>query len=116
MGGFLVAAAGFAAAASARSGLAAVLCLAVAGACQDMTLPVAWATVVDVGGRFGGTTSAAMNMASSLSAMLSPVSAAWMAARFGSFSVMLAVAAGVYLIGAVLWLWVDPTAKALDTD
>ncbi|HYM13574.1 MAG TPA: MFS transporter, partial [Bryobacterales bacterium] len=115
IGGFAVAAIGFAAAASVHSGLIAVLCLALAGGSNDMTIPVAWATVVDVGGRFGGTTSAFMNMASSLSAMLSPVSAVWLAARFGSFSAMLAVAAGVYVIGALLWLGVDPTATALDT-
>jgi MFS transporter, ACS family, glucarate transporter len=113
--GFTVAAIGFAGAASAHSGLAAVLLLALAGGCNDMTVPVAWATVVDVGGRFGGTTSAFMNAASSLSAMLSPVSAVWLANRFGSFSVMLGVAAGVYLVGALLWLGVDPSAKALDT-
>ncbi|MCP5117200.1 MAG: ACS family MFS transporter, partial [bacterium] len=76
-------------------------------------LPVAWATVVDVGGRYGGATSGFMNMASSVSAMLSAVSAAWLANAFGSFHTMLAAAAITYLVGALLWMRIDPT-KAVD--
>ena len=79
-----------------------------AEAAYDVTLPVSWATVVDLGGRFGGTTGAFMNMASSVSAMISSVSAAWLAATFGSFSAMLGTAAAVYFIGGMLWLFIDP--------
>src|SRR5207248_4601779 len=53
--GFLLAAAGFALAGSARDGLTAVLCLTFAESAYDVTLPVSWATVTDLGGRFGGT-------------------------------------------------------------
>ncbi len=109
--GFILAAAGFGLASKVRSPLAAVLLLALADGSHDLALPVAWATVTDVGGRFGGTTSAFMNMASSLSAMVSSISAAWLATRFGSFDAMLAVASGVYLIGAILWLRIDPTQR-----
>jgi ACS family glucarate transporter-like MFS transporter len=109
MAGFFLAAAGFGLAAAAHTGLAAALCLAAAEGAQDFSLPVSWATVVDVGGRFGGTTSAFMNMASSLSAMISSVSAAWLAVKFGSFTSMLAVAAMIYFAGGLLWLRIDPT-------
>ena len=109
-----LAAAGFALAGAAREGLTAALCLAFAEGAYDLTLPVSWATVVDIGGRFGGTTGAFMNMASSISAMISSLSAAWLDARFGSFSAMLAIAAGVYLLGALLWLLVDPTRPISD--
>ena len=109
MGGFALAAIGFGAAAASESPLAAVLCLAFASGAHDVTLPVSWATVTEVGGPFGGTTSAFMNMASSISAMLSATSAAWLAATFGTFHVMLAAAAGAYLLGAVIWLRIDPT-------
>ncbi|MBI3694606.1 MAG: MFS transporter, partial [Acidobacteria bacterium] len=108
MGGFWLAATGFGVAVTARSPLAAVLWLAFASGAHDLTLSVGWATAVEVGGRFGGTTSAVMNMASSLSAMLSAVSAAWLAQRFGSFNVMIGVAAGVYFIGGLLWTRISP--------
>jgi MFS family permease len=111
MSGFVLAAVGFALAGSARSGLEAVLCLALAEGVYDLTLPVSWATVVDVGGRFGGTTGAFMNMASSMSAMISSVSAAWLAATFGSYSAPLATAAATYFIGGMLWLAIDPSKR-----
>ncbi len=107
--GFVLAAAGFALAGTAHTGLHAVLWLAFAEGCYDLTLPVSWATVVDIGGQFGGTTGAFMNMASSVSAMISSVSAAWLAAAFGSFSAMLVTAAAVYFVGGMLWLLIDPT-------
>jgi MFS family permease len=110
--GFVLAAVGFALAGTARDGFTAVLWLAFAEAAYDLTLPVSWATVVDIGGAFGGTTGAFMNMASSISAMISSVSAAWLAATFGSFNAMLATAAAVYFIGGMLWLFIDP-AKPL---
>ena len=77
-------------------------------AAYDITLPVSWATVADIGGRFGGTTGAFMNMASSISAMISSVSAAWLASTFGSYSVMLVTAAAVYFVGGAFWLFIDP--------
>jgi ACS family glucarate transporter-like MFS transporter len=107
--GFALAGTGFGLASMSRDALPAVLFLAFAVGVHDITLPVSWATVVDVGGRFGGTTSGFMNMASSLSAMVSSVSAAWFLTTFGSFHIMLIVAAVVYVIGGILWLWIDPT-------
>jgi drug/metabolite transporter superfamily protein YnfA len=52
-----------------------------------------------------------MNTASSLSAMISPISAAWLQTQFGTFNAMFAAATGVYLAGAVLWFWIDPEAR-----
>ncbi len=114
MGGFILAAAGFGLASIARDPLAAVLLLACAEGASDLTLSVTWATVVDVGGRFGGTTGAFVNMASSFSAMISSVAAPWLAETFGSFNAMLATAAAVYLTGATLWLAIDPTRAVSD--
>ncbi len=113
MSAFALAAAGFGLAAMAPGPLSAVLCLAFAQGAHDLALPVAWATVVDVGGRYGGATSGFMNMASSVSAMFSAYSAAWLADTFGTFHTMLAAAAVTYLVGALLWMRIDPT-KAVD--
>jgi len=114
--GFTLAALGFGFAAASHSPLAAVLCMACASVGNDMTLPVTWATVTDVGREFGGTTSAFMNMASSVSAMISATSAAWLAATFGTFDIMLAAAAGAYFLGALLWLYIDPTRRLTPAD
>lgn len=106
--GFLLASAGFAGATVANEPLAAVLWLAFAQGAQDLTLPVAWATCVDVGRHSGGTATGFMNTASSISAMLSPISAAWLQQTFGSFNAMFATAVGVYFLGAVMWFLIDP--------
>ena len=111
IGGFALAAIGFALAATMDDALSAVLWMAFAQGAQDLTLPVAWAVCVDIGHRYGGTTTGFMNTASSASAMISPVTAAWLAARFGSFESMFWAAAVVYLIGALLWFVIDPERR-----
>lgn len=111
IGGFGLAAIGFALAAMADNALPAVLWMAFAQGAQDLTLPVAWAVCVDVGHRYGGTATGFMNTASSASAMISPVTAAWLAVRFGSFASMFWAATIVYLVGALLWFVIDPERR-----
>ena len=79
-----------------------------------MTLPVLWATTTDAGGRFGGTAAGFVNFASSLSGMLAPLSAALLERMFGSFHAVFFAAAAMYLLGAALWLIIDPR-KSLST-
>lgn len=114
LGGFILAAAGFSAAAAAGDPLAAILWLALAQGAQDLTLPVAWAVCSDIGGSLGGTAAGFMNTASSISAMISPVSAAWFLGTFGSFRAMFASAAVVYAVGGLLWLLIDPADRLDD--
>jgi ACS family glucarate transporter-like MFS transporter len=106
--GFLLGAIGYVAAIYGHSAEAAIVFLSLASGAHDMTLPVLWATTTDAGGRFGGTASGFVNLASSLSGMLAPLSAALLERMFGSFHAAFFVAAGMYLMGAVLWLIIDP--------
>jgi ACS family glucarate transporter-like MFS transporter len=109
LGGYLMTAVGFAAAAAMQTPFAAILCLMLAEFGMDLAVPVAWAACLEVGENFGGTTTAFMNTASSISAFISPLAAAWMFGRFGSFAAMLISAGAVYLIASLLWLKVDAT-------
>jgi MFS transporter, ACS family, glucarate transporter len=111
--GFLLGAAGYIAAVSARSPEVAVACLALASGAHDLTLPVVWATCSDLGGRFGGTAGGWLNLASSLSGMLAPVASAGLAQWFGSFNAVFWVTTSLYLAGAVLWLFIDPRKPAI---
>jgi hypothetical protein len=52
-----------------------------------------------------------MNTASTISAFISPLAAAWMFTRYGSFEAMLMSAGAVYLVASLLWLKVDPTTS-----
>lgn len=105
--GFVLAAVGFGGAATSGDAVSAVLWLSFAQGAQDLSLPAAWATCVDVGRRYGGSTTGFMNTASSISAMISPVSAVWFQQTFGSFNAMFAAAGIVYLVGGLLWFWID---------
>ena len=111
IGGFALAALGFALAATAGDAFSAVMWMAFAQGAQDLTLPVAWAVCVDVGHRYGGTATGFMNTASSASAVISPISAAWLATRFGSFESMFWASTVVYLVGALLWFVIDPERR-----
>jgi MFS transporter, ACS family, glucarate transporter len=113
MGGFLLTAIGFGAASVAHGPLAAVLCLMFAAGSMDLAVPVAWAACLEAGGRYGGTATGFMNTASSISAFISPLAAAWLFERFGSFSAMFWSAAIVYLLAGLLWFRIDAT-QSLD--
>jgi MFS family permease len=111
LGGFLLAGAGFGAASLAGSAATSVLCLSIGSGAMDLAVPVAWAACLEVGGRFGGTTTGFMNSASSLSALLSPIAAAWLFDCFGSFHAMFLSAMAVYWITGLLWLKIDPARQ-----
>jgi MFS family permease len=106
--GFLLGAIGYVAAIYVNSAEMAIAFLALASGAHDLTLPVLWATTTDAGGRFGGTASGFVNFASSLSGVLAPLSAALLDRMFGSFHAVFYVAAAMYLLGAALWLIIDP--------
>jgi MFS family permease len=114
VGGFLLSAVAFIMAVYANSAELAIVCLLLAAGLHDLTLPVAWATCVDVGGQFGGTASGYMNLASSISGTLAPLAAAWLAEVTGTFSTVFWVAASVYIVGGILWLVIDPRRPAIE--
>jgi MFS transporter, ACS family, glucarate transporter len=108
-----MAGAGFAAAAFMQGPFGAILCLMLADFGMDLAVPVAWAGCLEAGGNFGGTATAFMNTGSTISAFISPLAAAWMYSRFGSFRSMLMSAGAVYLVASLLWLKIAPT-QSLD--
>jgi ACS family glucarate transporter-like MFS transporter len=107
-GGFLLGALGYGTAVSVSSPLAAVACLVLASGAHDLTLPVLWATCTDAGGKFGGTSSGFVNFASCISGVTAPLVSAQLAHVFGSFNAAFYVAAGLYVVGAMVWLLIDP--------
>jgi MFS family permease len=111
LGGYLLAGAGFTTAGLMQNPFAAIVCLMLAETGMDLAVPVAWTACLEVGGSFGGTTTAFMNTASCISAFISPLAAAWVFTRFKSFDAMLISAGVVYLIAALLWLKVDATCS-----
>jgi ACS family glucarate transporter-like MFS transporter len=86
----------------------AVAAIALVSFCNDLTLPGAWTTCMDVGGRFVGTLGGTMNMMGNLGGFLSPIVIGYIVEQTNNWPLTFYVTAAVYLVGAVFWLILDP--------
>jgi MFS family permease len=86
----------------------AMLILGMAGLFNDFVMPAAWAGTMDVGGRYAGTVSGAMNMMGSVAGALSPLVVGYLLAwTKQDWTLTFYVSASIYSIGAVCWLFLD---------
>lgn len=92
--------------------IAAALLIAVSGAADSFQLGSCWGTCQDVGGPNAGLVAGCMNTAGQVGAFLSPL----VLPMFPDPVVPLCIAGGLYLFGAVCWLFVDPTRPILLDD
>ncbi len=88
--------------------------IALGGASSNFLLGAAWGTCLDIGGRRAGALSGAMNTSGQVGAILSPILIAFVAQRFLNPNASLYLTGGLFLMGAICWLWVDPTKPVSD--
>lgn len=100
------------AATSAHPLLAAWL-VAIALAASMFTLGAAWSTCIDIGGKHTGVVGAAMNTSGQIGGILSPLLVVWLQKRYGWDAPLLCIG-GLFLVGAVAWLFVDPEKRVFD--
>jgi MFS family permease len=91
------------------SPVAAAVLIALGGASSNFLLGAAWGTCVDIGGRRSGAVSAAMNTSGQVGAILSPILVATVVRNFSNWSAPIYLTGVLFLLGALCWLWVDPT-------
>jgi MFS family permease len=85
------------------------LLIAIAGASDSFLLGAAWGTCLDIAGPHAGLVTGAMNTAGQIGAVLSPIIvASFLAEGAEDWATPLYIAGGVYLAGALCWLFVDP--------
>ena len=87
-----------------------LLALGFASLAGDLSMPCSWGACMDVGGKFSGTFAGSMNMMGNLGGAVGPVVAGYMTYKMG-----FVVFAGVYFLGALAWLFIDPVTP-LDRD
>jgi MFS transporter, ACS family, glucarate transporter len=75
--------------------------------CNDLVLPCAWGSCMDVGGRFAGTFSGSMNVMEHLGGFLTPIATGYNLDRTSSWNLTFYISSVVYLAGAVCWLLLD---------
>ena len=87
----------------------AMLMLGMSSFCNDLVMPPAWAASMDLGGRYAGTLSGSMNMVGNLIGGSSPLIVGYLLDWTGNnWTLTFNISAGIYLLGAVCWLFLDP--------
>jgi sugar phosphate permease len=78
----------------------------------DITVPISWNSCVEIGKRYTATVAAAMNMFANFSGFAAPWIAGIVLQRNGNdWNAVLYIMAGFAALGAVLWLFIDPTGQ-----
>jgi sugar phosphate permease len=86
----------------------AMFVLGMAGFFNDLVMPAAWAGTMDVGGRYAGTVSGAMNTMGSVAGAFSVTVVGYLLAWTGdNWTLTFLISASIYMVGAVCWLFLD---------
>lgn len=80
----------------------------------DLMLPSAWAICVDIGGRYTGTVTGAMNSAGQFGGFLCTVLFGYIVSMSGSYHLPLIVIAAMLALSAVLFSRIDPSRPLLE--
>lgn len=94
--------------------LGAVLAISMASFFGDMTMGSCWAVCLDVGHELAGTVSGCMNTWGNLGGFISPIVTGFLVQQFGNWNLPILVSGGIFLLGALLWLRIDPTRSVLE--
>jgi MFS family permease len=72
---------------------------------NDLVMPPAWGSCMDVGGKFAGTVAGSMNMMGNLAGFCAPVLGGFLLPNWNALLYTMAV---VYLLGTFCWPFIDP--------
>ncbi len=96
----------------------AMLALGCASFANDLAMAPDWAACMDVGGRLAGSLSGSMNMMGNLGGAVGPVVVGYILASskvapdaaptMAGWTMAFLVAAAIYVVGAIAWLFIDP--------
>ena len=89
-----------------------VLFIALAAFWNDLTMGSAWASCIDIGGRYSGVVAGCMNTVGNLGGAVAGFATGWILQGFGQergWTINLISFAGVYVLAALLWLRFDAT-------
>jgi MFS family permease len=86
----------------------AMFVLGMAGFFNDFVMPAAWAGTMDVGGRYSGTVSGAMNTLGSVAGASNALVVGYLLLwTSNNWTLTFYISAAIYLMGAVCWLFLD---------
>ncbi|MGI8783346.1 MAG: MFS transporter [Acidobacteriota bacterium] len=98
-----------------ESAILAMVVMGLASFSNDLVMPGAWGACMDVGGKYAGTLSGSMNMMGNFAGGVAPIVVGYLLqSSQGNWAVTFYLAAAIYFLGAVCWLFIDPVTS-LDT-
>ncbi len=96
--------------------LMAMVFMGMASFCNDLVMPGAWGTCMDVGGRYAGTLSGSMNMMGNMAGFVAPALGGYILKTTNDdWNLFLYIMAGVYMLGVLCWPFIDPVTP-IDQD
>jgi len=99
----------------AQDWLAALILLSLALGGITFQQPIMFAACLDIGGEYAGAVVGAMNTAANVGSLVSSVMFGYLVDRYGSYNAPFIPMTGLLIVGAWLWVKVDP-AKPLVSD
>ena len=82
----------------------------------DLMLPSAWALCIDLGKKYAGAVSGAMNTAGNLGGFVCATLFGYLVQATGNYNLPLFLIAGMLVISAALFLFIDPTRQIIPED
>lgn len=87
------------------------LALAAVGACEGPC----WATAIDMGGAYGGTSAGIFNTGGNVGGKIAPVVTPWVAVSLGlGWPAAICIGSIICIAGGCLWLWIDPRERVAE--
>ena len=78
---------------------------------MDCMLPVSWSICLDVGRKYAGAVTGAMNMAGQAGSFISSVAFGYLVTYFGSYNPPLIIFAVMLAVSAAIFTRIDPTEQ-----
>jgi fucose permease len=92
-----------------RDPLWAMVAMGFASFSNDLVMPGAWGACMDVGGRYAGTLSGAMNCMGNIGGAISPMVIGFILSQtHNNWGLTFYVSAAVYFVGIFFWMFLDP--------
>jgi MFS transporter, ACS family, glucarate transporter len=83
--------------------------MGLASFCNDLVMPGAWGACMDVGGKYAGTLSGAMNMAGNIGGALCPIAIGYILSwTDNNWDIAFYASAATYFAGSIFWALLDP--------
>jgi MFS transporter, ACS family, glucarate transporter len=89
--------------------LLAMLCMALASLCSDLTMPISWNACVEIGGSYTATVAATMNMLGNLAGFVMPVVGGLILQKTaGNWTLLIRLMILADVLAALSWLYLNP--------